>query len=113
MKPDRLYAGIVKVWRGMNGAYIAYLLQGKARETTVQQRHMQLTPLAFRVCCTFQFVAHPQCQAQIGELWFSGVPFLRYLNRFLYLMLAIPVGLVVCPMLSMMYLIAPWSRVSG
>ncbi|XP_070207798.1 short transient receptor potential channel 7-like isoform X2 [Littorina saxatilis] len=58
-----------------------------------------------------KFVAHPQCQAQIGELWFSGVPFLRYLNRFLYLMLAIPVGLVVCPTLSLLYLIAPWSRV--
>nr|KAG5692053.1 hypothetical protein BaRGS_021485 [Batillaria attramentaria] len=58
-----------------------------------------------------KFVAHPQCQAQIGELWYSGVPFLRYLNRFLYLMLALPLGLVACPTLSMLYLIAPWSKV--
>lgn len=58
-----------------------------------------------------RFVAHPQCQAQIGELWYSGVPFLRYLNRFLYLMLALPLGLVACPVLSMLYLVAPWSKV--
>ncbi|PVD35555.1 hypothetical protein C0Q70_02518 [Pomacea canaliculata] len=58
-----------------------------------------------------KFVAHPQCQAQIGELWFSGVPFLRYLNRFLYLTLAVPVGMVVCPLFSFIYLVAPWSKV--
>ncbi|CAG5122593.1 unnamed protein product, partial [Candidula unifasciata] len=58
------------------------------------------------------FVAHPQCQAQIGEMWYSGVPFLRYLNRFAYLVLAIPIGLVCCPILSMIYLISPWSKVS-
>ncbi|XP_059175645.1 short transient receptor potential channel 7-like, partial [Physella acuta] len=59
-----------------------------------------------------KFVAHPQCQAQIGEMWFSGVPFLRYLNRFTYLMLAIPIGIVCCPVLSMMYLVSPWAKVS-
>ncbi|XP_046362043.1 short transient receptor potential channel 3-like isoform X3 [Haliotis rufescens] len=59
-----------------------------------------------------RFVAHPQCQAQIAELWYSGVPFLRYLNRFTYLMLAIPVGIVLVPILSIIYLIAPWSKVT-
>ncbi|CAG5124987.1 unnamed protein product, partial [Candidula unifasciata] len=58
------------------------------------------------------FIAHPQCQAQIGEMWYSGVPFLRYLNRFAYLMLAIPIGIVVCPVLSIAYLFTPWSKVS-
>jgi hypothetical protein len=40
------------------------------------------------------------------------VPFLRYFNRFLYLMLAIPIGCVLCPCLSFLYLLAPWSKVS-
>uniref|UniRef100_A0A2C9M6I9 Ion transport domain-containing protein n=1 Tax=Biomphalaria glabrata TaxID=6526 RepID=A0A2C9M6I9_BIOGL len=58
------------------------------------------------------FVAHPQCQAQIGEMWYSGVPFLRYLNRFAYLMLAIPIGIVVCPAMSFIYLVSPWAKVA-
>ncbi|KAH9514148.1 Short transient receptor putative channel 6 [Bulinus truncatus] len=59
-----------------------------------------------------KFVAHPQCQAQIGEMWYSGVPFFRYLNRFTYLMLAIPIGLIVCPAMSFIYLVSPWAKVA-
>ncbi|CAL1528596.1 unnamed protein product, partial [Lymnaea stagnalis] len=53
-----------------------------------------------------------RCQAQIGEMWYSGVPFLRYLNRFTYLMLAIPLGIICCPILSFIYLVSPWAKVS-
>ncbi|ESO99447.1 hypothetical protein LOTGIDRAFT_158532 [Lottia gigantea] len=60
-----------------------------------------------------KFVAHSQCQSQITELWYSGVPALRYLNRFSYLMLSIPIGCICVPILSIAYLIAPWSRVSN
>ncbi|XP_050413145.1 short transient receptor potential channel 7 isoform X1 [Patella vulgata] len=60
-----------------------------------------------------KFVAHNQCQSQITELWYSGVPALRYLNKFSYLMLSIPIGVVLVPILSIIYLIAPWSRVSN
>ncbi|XP_035826185.1 short transient receptor potential channel 7 [Aplysia californica] len=73
-----------------------------------------ILPLVFTALRMEQkkFVAHPQCQAQIGEMWYSGVPFLRYLNRFGYLMLAIPIGLICCPCLSLAYLVSPWSKVS-
>ncbi|XP_041377987.1 short transient receptor potential channel 6-like [Gigantopelta aegis] len=60
-----------------------------------------------------KFVAHNQSQAQIAELWYSGVPFLRYLNRFTYLMLAIPIGILLVPVMSVIYLVWPWGKVSG
>ncbi|XP_064611626.1 short transient receptor potential channel 3-like [Liolophura sinensis] len=58
-----------------------------------------------------RFVAHPGCQAQVAQLWFSGQPALRYLNRFGYLACAIPVGMVVIPLMSLVYLMLPFSKV--
>ena len=59
-----------------------------------------------------QFVAHEKCQAQVSEIWFKGLQAMRYLNRFQYLLLSIPIGMVLLPILSVVYIVAPWSKVS-
>ncbi|XP_033724598.1 short transient receptor potential channel 3-like [Pecten maximus] len=59
-----------------------------------------------------KFVGHVKCQAQVSELWFSGLQMLRLLNRFEYLMLAIPLGILLLPILSLVYVVAPWSKVT-
>ncbi|XP_060073791.1 short transient receptor potential channel 7-like [Ylistrum balloti] len=59
-----------------------------------------------------RFVGHVKCQAQVSELWFSGLQMLRYLNRFEYLMLAIPLGILLLPIFSLVYVVAPWSKVT-
>ncbi|XP_069112758.1 short transient receptor potential channel 7-like [Argopecten irradians] len=59
-----------------------------------------------------RFVGHVKCQAQVSELWFSGLQMLRLLNRFDYLMLAIPLGIILLPILSLVYVVAPWSKVT-
>ncbi|GAB1608502.1 short transient receptor potential channel 3-like isoform X5 [Argonauta hians] len=52
-----------------------------------------------------KFLAHHKCQSQVAQLWYSGVPMLRYLNYFNYLMLSIPVAMVFIPILSIIYLL--------
>ncbi|VDI15640.1 Hypothetical predicted protein [Mytilus galloprovincialis] len=37
---------------------------------------------------------------------------MRYLNRFQYLLLSIPIGMVLLPVLSVVYIVAPWSKVT-
>ncbi|XP_063408615.1 short transient receptor potential channel 7-like [Mytilus trossulus] len=59
-----------------------------------------------------QFVAHEKCQAQVSEKWFKGLQAMRYLNRFQYLLLSIPIGMVLLPILSVVYIVAPWSKVT-
>ncbi|KAK3106625.1 hypothetical protein FSP39_023931 [Pinctada imbricata] len=59
-----------------------------------------------------KFVAHPKCQAQVSALWFSGLQKLRHLNRFEVLLMAIPLGMIVLPILSVVYIVAPWSKIT-
>ncbi|OWF44847.1 short transient receptor potential channel 3-like [Mizuhopecten yessoensis] len=59
-----------------------------------------------------KFVGHVKCQAQVSERWFSGLQMMRYLNRFEYLMLSIPLGILLLPILSLIYVVAPWSKVT-
>lgn len=58
-----------------------------------------------------KFLAHRKCQAQVAQLWFSGVPFLRYLNNFNYLMLSIPIGMIFIPILSIVYLLTGYYKI--
>ncbi|XP_048734236.1 short transient receptor potential channel 7-like isoform X1 [Ostrea edulis] len=59
-----------------------------------------------------KFVSHPKCQAQVSALWFSGLKGMRHLNRFEFLMLSIPLGMVILPILSLVFILAPWSKVT-
>lgn len=58
-----------------------------------------------------KFLAHRKCQAQVAQLWFSGVPLLRYLNNFNYLMLSIPIGMIFIPILSIIYLFTGYYKI--
>ncbi|XP_029637771.1 short transient receptor potential channel 3 [Octopus sinensis] len=58
-----------------------------------------------------KFLAHHKCQSQVAQLWYSGVPILRYLNNFKYLVMSIPVGMILIPVLSMVYIITGYGKV--
>lgn len=47
----------------------------------------------------------------MSALWFSGLKGMRHLNRFEFLMLSIPLGMVILPILSLVFILAPWSKV--
>ncbi|XP_062594188.1 short transient receptor potential channel 6-like [Saccostrea cucullata] len=58
-----------------------------------------------------KFVSHPKCQAQVSAVWFSGLKGMRHLNRFEFLLLSIPAGMLLLPILSLVFILAPWSKV--
>ncbi|XP_062590016.1 short transient receptor potential channel 3-like [Saccostrea cucullata] len=59
-----------------------------------------------------KFVSHPKCQAQVSAVWFSGLKGMRHLNRFEFLLLSIPAGMLLLPILSLVFILAPWSKVT-
>eukprot|EP00106_Octopus_bimaculoides_P016309 XP_014783751.1 PREDICTED: short transient receptor potential channel 3-like [Octopus bimaculoides] len=59
-----------------------------------------------------KFLAHHKCQSQVAQLWYSGVPILRYLNNFKYLVMSIPIGMILIPVLSMVYIITGYEKVN-
>ncbi|XP_022302544.2 short transient receptor potential channel 7-like [Crassostrea virginica] len=59
-----------------------------------------------------KFVSHAKCQAQVSALWFSGLTTMRHLNRFEFLLLSIPAGMILLPILSLVFIFVPWSKVS-
>lgn len=59
-----------------------------------------------------KFVSHPKCQAQVSALWFSGLTGMRHLNRFEFLLLSIPLGMIFLPILSLVFIFVPWSKVT-
>uniref|UniRef100_A0A0L8G5X6 Transient receptor ion channel domain-containing protein n=1 Tax=Octopus bimaculoides TaxID=37653 RepID=A0A0L8G5X6_OCTBM len=58
-----------------------------------------------------KFLAHHKCQSQVAQLWYSGVPILRYLNNFKYLVMSIPIGMILIPVLSMVYIITGYEKI--
>lgn len=54
-----------------------------------------------------KFVSHPKCQAQVSALWFSGLTGMRHLNRFEFLLLSIPLGMIFLPILSLVFIFVP------
>lgn len=63
------------------------------------------------IFCAKQFVAHPNCQQQLLSIWYENLPELRQQTtaiKFLVVM-GVAIGL---PFLSMVYWVAPCSKVS-
>ncbi|XP_077983684.1 short transient receptor potential channel 4-like [Glandiceps talaboti] len=55
------------------------------------------------------FVAHPNCQQLLAELWYQGLPGWRRYHMFLKALIIICIGMTF-PLLSVCYLVAPCSK---
>ena len=68
----------------------------------------------FNCCCLFpivpQFVAHPNCQQLIAEVWYQGLPGWRRQHFTAKFLISVFVG-ISFPLLSLAYFLAPRTRV--
>ncbi|XP_074650290.1 short transient receptor potential channel 7-like [Tubulanus polymorphus] len=56
-----------------------------------------------------RFLAHAACQRELIMLWYSGVPWLRHQNIFIKL-LSVPTTVVCLPIMTVIYIFAPFSK---
>ena len=58
----------------------------------------------------FQFIAHATCQRQLISLWYSGMPWMRH-QHIAVKLLAVPLASLMLPFTTLVFLLAPTSKV--
>ncbi|KAF8359702.1 trp-2, partial [Pristionchus pacificus] len=83
-------------------------------EVTTKSHHLSETLARLKLAVKMRqkkFVSHPNCQQLLADIWYEGLP-IRNSNIFIKLLVIISVALAF-PLWSIIYLIAPKSRISA